>query len=281
MTKKLQPLAIRLKQYARQHNVLQRTIELDYLLSWLLAGIASDPILGNHLVFKGGTALRKCYFNNYRFSEDLDFTAIPSAPRGTQLVQMMEGAIKRIEGKINEYAPIALTFQIYKEKEPHPDDQIAFKIKAQFPGQREPLISAMIEISFSERLLYPPNQRPILHSYEEPIEHQIQVYSLEEVLLEKMRAILQQTKKLHEQQWTRSRTRDYYDLYQLLQHNPNLFQDQKTVVNLGLKCSSKKVGFRTCNDFFDPRATFKSPIEQSTSCRSCLKRSKRCNREIN
>ena len=26
------------------------------------------------LAFKGGTALRSCWFENYRFSEDLDFT---------------------------------------------------------------------------------------------------------------------------------------------------------------------------------------------------------------
>ena len=48
-------------------------IEKDYVLGWLLAGIADHAELRSW-VFKGGTCLRKCYFETYRFSEDLDFT---------------------------------------------------------------------------------------------------------------------------------------------------------------------------------------------------------------
>lgn len=32
------------------------------MLSWILFGIASHPVLSKILVFKGGTALKKCYF---------------------------------------------------------------------------------------------------------------------------------------------------------------------------------------------------------------------------
>ena len=55
-------------------------IEKDYLLGWLLAGIAAHPLLGRTWVFKGGTCLRKCYYETFRFSEDLDFTVMPSGP---------------------------------------------------------------------------------------------------------------------------------------------------------------------------------------------------------
>ena len=51
-------------------------LDLDYSLGWFLAGLASVPEVSNRLVFKGGTCLRKCYFDGYRFSEDLDFTAV-------------------------------------------------------------------------------------------------------------------------------------------------------------------------------------------------------------
>ena len=40
----------------------------------MLAGIFNHPALSEHWVFKGGTCLKKCYFETYRFSEDLDFT---------------------------------------------------------------------------------------------------------------------------------------------------------------------------------------------------------------
>lgn len=54
-------------------------IEKDYVLGWLLSGIAQHPLLSRSWVFKGGTCLRKCYYETFRFSEDLDFTVIPEA----------------------------------------------------------------------------------------------------------------------------------------------------------------------------------------------------------
>ncbi|PIQ41393.1 hypothetical protein COW06_03005, partial [Candidatus Gracilibacteria bacterium CG12_big_fil_rev_8_21_14_0_65_38_15] len=50
-------------------------LEKDYVLTWILLGIA-DSVLYPLLAFKGGTALKKIYFHNYRFSEDLDFTVL-------------------------------------------------------------------------------------------------------------------------------------------------------------------------------------------------------------
>lgn len=45
-------------------------IEKDYLLGWLLAGIANHLQLASTWVFKGGTCLRKCYYETFRFSDD-------------------------------------------------------------------------------------------------------------------------------------------------------------------------------------------------------------------
>ena len=49
-------------------------VEKEYVLAWVLAGIYAQPELRGTWVFKGGTCLKKCYFETYRFSEDLDFT---------------------------------------------------------------------------------------------------------------------------------------------------------------------------------------------------------------
>ena len=56
-----------------------RVVEKDYVLGWVLHSIARDPQLGESWVFKGGTCLKKCYFETYRFSEDLDFTVTDPA----------------------------------------------------------------------------------------------------------------------------------------------------------------------------------------------------------
>lgn len=49
-------------------------VEKDYVLGWLLWAVGSHDELSDSWVFKGGTCLKKCFFETYRFSEDLDFT---------------------------------------------------------------------------------------------------------------------------------------------------------------------------------------------------------------
>lgn len=61
---------------ATENKVNDRQIEKDYVLSWILFAISKNEILSKAMVFKGGTVLKKAYFEDYRFSEDLDFTLI-------------------------------------------------------------------------------------------------------------------------------------------------------------------------------------------------------------
>jgi len=63
-----------IQQKAREAGVRDQQIEKDYVLSWILNGIAQHNDLSKVIVFKGGTVLKKFYFEDYRYSEDLDFT---------------------------------------------------------------------------------------------------------------------------------------------------------------------------------------------------------------
>ncbi len=56
-----------------------RVVEQDYGLGWVLAGIARDPDLARSWLFNCGTCLKKCFFETYRFPEDLDVTVIELA----------------------------------------------------------------------------------------------------------------------------------------------------------------------------------------------------------
>ena len=51
-------------------------------MSYLLAGIMQVDKLRDGLLLKGGTALKKAYFSDYRFSEDLDFSIRPDKEFG-------------------------------------------------------------------------------------------------------------------------------------------------------------------------------------------------------
>jgi len=59
---------------ARTFQLNPHVVEKDYALGWVLAGISAHQDLADDWVFKGGTCLKKCFFETYRFSEDLDFT---------------------------------------------------------------------------------------------------------------------------------------------------------------------------------------------------------------
>ena len=245
------PLRKRLEEITKKTGLRLDVVQQDYILSWLLVGIFQHPQLKSKLVFKGGTALKKGYFGEYRFSEDLDFSM--RQKMSTDLFGAIKEACKNAEERMREYAPIRMSIEKYKEKQPHPHGQEAFVIHAQFPWQSQPLTKAMIEVSQDEMILLNPITKRLLHNYGEPIELEMEVYSLEEIILEKLRAILQHTKKLHESGWTRSRARDYYDIWRIL----NAFGDHLNLrlvsCLLPLKCFRKGVIFGGVEDFFNEK----------------------------
>ena len=212
----MKPLRTRLQE-ARQRLVLPwEVLERDYLLSWILAGIARVDLLRDTLVFKGGTALKKCYFGDYRFSEDLDFSGLEGVPIGDAMERAVREACDVAARLLDEYAPVEIICERYTEKEPHPGGQEAFTIRACLPWQRQPQTRVMIETAVDEKILKPAPKRRVIHEYGEPIEAEVSVYALEEIMAEKLRAILQHARKLEAHGWSRSRARDYYDLWRVL-----------------------------------------------------------------
>lgn len=63
-----------IKIIAAEKQLQPGIIEKDFVLGWVLAGISKNSSTKNNWIFKGGTCLKKCFFETYRFSEDLDFT---------------------------------------------------------------------------------------------------------------------------------------------------------------------------------------------------------------
>jgi uncharacterized protein len=215
---------------------------------WLLFSVALCSAAA--LPSREERLFKKCYFGDYRFSEDLDFSATEALPPSDQLFTTMIDVVRATEARIAPYANLKLSVDPYTENEPHPHGQEAFQVRAQFPWQREPLTKVMIEISRNELLLLPTCRCALIHEYGEPIEQQVVVYSLEEIILEKLRAVLQQTKKLHERDWNRSRARDFYDLWRIL----HAFSDRLDIDNfpylLGKKCLHRQVMFSDADSFF-------------------------------
>lgn len=228
-------------------------LEQDYLLSWILWGIQSVDILKRTLVFKGGTALKKIYFDNYRFSEDLDFSVLKGVPEGKDLFTSINQACGNAQKAMEEQIPNPIiTCAPYEEKLPHPGNQQAFTIKGQLPWHREPHVRVMVEITMDEIISLKPLEKPILSQWHESVPPTILSYPLEEIISEKLRAILQNIKKYHERGWTRSRARDYYDLCYILKQRQYPLNLNLIPKSLEEKSNPKNVGYQSVDDFFDP-----------------------------
>ena len=247
----MKPLRNRLQESRKRLGIPWEILERDYVLSWLLAGVSEVEALRDTLVFKGGTALKKCFFGDYRFSEDLDFSGIGDVPTGERMEEAMREACERAVSLLDEYAPVEIVCERYTEREPHPGGQEAFTIRVQLPWQRAPQTRVMVETAVDEKVLKPVQIRSIIHGYGEPLKAQVQVYALEEIVAEKLRAILQHVEELHERGWSRSRARDFYDLWRVL----SAYQNQLNLSNfssfLRTKCTLRNVAFNGPNDFFE------------------------------
>src|SRR6202140_4368143 len=81
---------------APQTSLTPHVVEKDYVLGWMLAGIYAHEELAESWIFKGGTCLKKCFFETYRFSEDLDFTLRDEA-------QIDETFLKRVCAEVGAW----------------------------------------------------------------------------------------------------------------------------------------------------------------------------------
>ncbi|MFQ5670993.1 MAG: nucleotidyl transferase AbiEii/AbiGii toxin family protein [Acidobacteriota bacterium] len=205
------------------------------------------------LVFKGGTALKKCYFGDYRFSEDLDFSGLEGVPTGETMERAVREACSAASKLLDEYAPVEIACERYTEKGPHPGGQEAFTIHARLPWQKQPQTRVMIETAVDEKILKPSPNRKIIHEYGEPLKVEVRVYSLEEIVAEKLRAILQHVEKLEERGWSRSRARDYYDLWRVLGAYRKQMDLSDFASFLREKCAVRNVTFAGPDDFFQEK----------------------------
>jgi len=198
-----------IQQKANLLGVRDQQIEKDYILSWILQGISKHEQLSKSLVFKGGTVLKKVYFEDYRFSEDLDFTLLPTkASTGLaqasneQVFAWFRDAFEFIKDEAN------IPLDIIDNNE-HEDGGINFYISYIGPlGGQGNNKKVKVDISKSEQLVFNPAMRSVFLGYSDLEEHQLLCYPLEEILVEKMRSVMQ-----------RMQARDFYDIWYLLEEH--------------------------------------------------------------
>jgi len=247
----MKTLRSRLLAAARETGVPPDVIEKDYALSYVLAGMSTHEQLSQILLLKGGTALKKLYFGEYRFSEDLDFTDAGSGRKGP-LDEPMKQAVSAAGTLLLTHGPFDWTVERYEEREPHPRGQEAFVIRLRFPWHREALCRIKVEVTTDEPVVLEPQRRHLIHGYEEDLECTVACYALEEIIAEKLRTLLQTHRKLATRGWNRPRARDYYDLWRIVTEYEGTLKRSVVPDLLDRKASSRGVSWQSIDDFFTP-----------------------------
>jgi predicted nucleotidyltransferase component of viral defense system len=190
---------------ARETALLPTTVEKDYALGWVLAVISEHPDLGQWL-FKGGTCLKKCYFDTYRFSEDLDFTIPDGVPYDVEAIRT---GLTTIAEQVHDRTGVEFPFDgIDLRESVNKRGEMTFRARMTFSGPLQLARAERQRIRFDltrdERIVDHPEAREVFHSYSDAPRPpaRVQCYSLNEVLGEKLRALVERS----------GRARDLYDV---------------------------------------------------------------------
>lgn len=210
-------------------------IEKDYVLGWILAGISEDEQLSKAWAFKGGTCLRKCFFEDYRYSEDLDFTI---TNKETSDVENFQNSLTRIAEWVLKQTSIEIDINRSIIEVVHNlSNQKIIQGRIFYRGPSSPSSprawpKIKLDITADEIIVHPPEQQKIIHpysDYEDIKAYTVNTYSFYDLLAEKIRALFERT-----------RPRDLYDVVEIFKRSPKIDQ-AKLKKALREKCHYKNI----------------------------------------
>ncbi len=183
-------------------RIPEAVLERDYCLAWFLVGLSRSP-LRDQLAFKGGTALKRCYFGDYRFSEDLDFTLIEELP-----LQDIFAALDGIYAEVQRASGVVFRFS--RDDRKRHQNSHTFYLAYEGPLPSSSTKEVKVDITIREHIVCPLQERPVVRGYEEysdlPEDCSIRAYALDEIVVEKIVALTDRA---------RNEPRDLYDIWHL------------------------------------------------------------------
>jgi len=222
--------------FAKIKNLNLSIIEKDYVLGWFLAAIQNNTELSENWIFKGGTCLKKCYFENYRFSEDLDFSLIEKTHINEKFLKDSMSYISEwLYEEIGLEIPLkGITIDLYKNKQNIINAEISLKYCGPlWPRSKSSWPKVKFDLSADEKIVKTPEKRKIFHNYsDEPLKGiYVNAYPIDEVFAEKLRALIE-----------RCRPRDLYDVIMLYHEKDKYKLSSLNCLNiLKEKCLHKSI----------------------------------------
>ncbi len=226
---------------SRSLGLLPRVVEKDYVLGWILAGIYRQTALSESWIFKGGTCLKKCYFDTFRYSEDLDFTLTDPSQVDPYF---LEDVFRDIGNWIYERAGIEIPerlqeFDVFE----NPRGSVSCQGKLSYRGPIAPRSGGLprikLDLTLDELVVLQPTKRVIVHDYSDAPAEKISAlcYPYQEVFAEKVRALCD-----------RARPRDLYDVIHLYRNVASRPQSAALLEVLEQKCKHRGLAVPTLGD---------------------------------
>lgn len=178
-----------LRRIARETSVPLGTIEKDFAIVCALSTLTEDQIK-DQLVFKGGTAIKKVYDPDARFSEDLDFCA-PSLSN-LNLIDVLERLYNSREVETITFLGVVKEFS----------SPVGKRFRIRFEGPLHFKNSIRIDFSWRNDVILDVKERPIFSSYRDLKPDKIRTLEFTEIIAEKLRVLM-----------TRGYPRDYFDIW--------------------------------------------------------------------
>jgi predicted nucleotidyltransferase component of viral defense system len=212
---------------AESMGVHHANVERDYVFGWLLKCFYENSYLAPLLVFKGGNCMRKAYYPDTRFSNDLDFSL------GTEV------DVERMQSEINKACSVAHTLcgvEFIIDRNTLKPDRAIDKERQSFKGSvyfrdfygnaDNVTISVRLDMTEFDRLFLPIVQRPLLHAYSDSEQCQatLRCMALEELLANKLKCLIQ-----------RRHSFDLYDLVYSTFFDKTIEVNRATVLSVFLR----------------------------------------------
>lgn len=215
---------------AQQRGLLEIYIEKDYWVTLALKQIFSAPI-GTEAVFKGGTALSKCYGLIERFSEDIDLVVLRrEGESGNKLKNKLKAISEAVsavvpevqeEGITNKVGMIRKTAHTYPQAFKGAFGQVRNKVivEASWLGHYEPYSKRQIS-SYLYDMMLAMKQEAMAEEWD-LLPFEVQVLDMRRTLCEKIMSLARFSHSKHPIEDLRAKIRHTYDLHKLLEAADN------------------------------------------------------------
>jgi predicted nucleotidyltransferase component of viral defense system len=217
-----------LQRLAYREKVALGVLEKDYVLTEILNHLYLVNDFKDLMVFKGGTALRKIYYPDWRYSEDLDFTVKRDMPIGD---------LKQYLNSWHRYIEESTSIRLITDTLHKPNGYA--RIRLQFTGPLDYSGRVFMDLTFDEPLCLEPASTLLITNPFSLESHPVPVYPLEEILAEKMRSLIE-----------RGKSRDYYDVWRILEQHRSEINIKLLADVFSKKLRHKNITVKSINDFF-------------------------------